>query len=78
MQNRFIKWINLLNNNIQASILQCGFLSKFFNINPGCRQGDPCSPFLFILAGQILSVLIQNNPNIKGIRIENSSRMTPH
>ena len=68
----FIRWINLFNNNIQASILQCGILSKFFNINRGCRQGDPCSPFLFILAGQILSVLIQNNPNIKGIRIGNT------
>ena len=49
-----IKWIRLFNNNIQASVIQCGILSKFFNIKRGCRQGDPCSPFLFILSCQIL------------------------
>ena len=47
-------------------------MSKFFNIKWGCRQGDPCSPFLFILAGQILSVLVHNNLNIKGIKIGNT------
>ena len=57
-----------INNNIQASVIQCGILSKLFNIKRGCCQGDPCSPFLFILAGQILSLLIHNNQNIKGIK----------
>ena len=47
-------------------------MSKFFNIKRGCRQGDPCSPFLFILAGQILSVLVHNNQNVKSIKIGNT------
>ena len=41
-------------------------------IKQGCRQGDPCSPFFLILAGQILSVLVHNNQNIKGIKIGNT------
>ena len=71
-EKQFIHWIKLFNNNIQGSVLQCGVLSRFFSINRGCRQGDPCSPFLFILAGQILSVLIQNSKEIKGITIGNT------
>ena len=69
--HNFIKWIKLFNTNIQVSVIQCGILSKFFNIKQGCRQGDPYSPFLFILAGQILSLLIHNNQNLKGIKIGN-------
>ena len=45
---------------------------KILQYQGGFCQGDPYSPFLFILAGQIMSVLIHNNQNIKGIKIENS------
>ena len=37
----------------------------------GCRQGDPSSPYLFILSGQILSILAQNEKKIKGIKLGN-------
>ena len=63
----FIRWIKIFNTDIKASILQCGFLSKFINIERGCRQGDPISPYLFIIAAQILTILILKNPNVKGI-----------
>ena len=67
----FIRWIKLFNCSVQASVIQCGRLSSFFTINRGCRQGDPSSPYLFILYGQILSILIQNDKNIKGIKVGN-------
>ena len=63
----FIKWIKLFNTDVKASIIQCGFLSKFIDIERGCRQGDPISSYLFILAAQILTILFLNNPNVKGI-----------
>ena len=63
----FIDWIKLFNTEIKATVIQCGFLSNFINIERGCRQGDPISSYLFIIAAQILTILILNNPNVKGI-----------
>ena len=54
----FCHWINILNKNIQATILQSGHLSYFFTIHRGCRQGDSIASYLFLLAAQILYLMI--------------------
>lgn len=66
----FISWIKILNKNIYGSILQCGLFSEKFQILRGCRQGDPISAYLFLLAAEILHQMIKKNPNIKGIKID--------
>ena len=43
----FKRWIDVLNKNVQASILQSGYLSEVCNIQRGCRQGNPIAPYLF-------------------------------
>ena len=65
----YIKWIKLLNTSIIGAVVQAGVKSEFLKIERGCKQGDPIAPYLFILCGQILSYMIKNNNNIKGIHI---------
>ena len=42
---------------------------NFFSLRRGCRQGDPISPYLFILCAEILGKMVRKNKEIKGISI---------
>ena len=71
---RYIKnWrpISLLNvhmilKNQESCVINGGTTTKSFKLNRGARQGDPISAYLFILAFEILFLLIKENPHIKG------------
>ena len=65
----FKKWIKLFQNGAESCILQNGFLSEFFYLQRGCRQGDPISPYLFILCAEVLSLMMRKEIAIKGIDI---------
>lgn len=51
----------------RASVLQSGFLSEQFDIHRECRQGEPVSPYTFLLCAEILAILIKQNTDIKSI-----------
>ena len=46
-----------------------GSVTHWFEIERGCRQGDPLSLYIFVLCVEIMSTMIRCNPNIKGIII---------
>ena len=55
----FIQWIKLFNNDIGTYVLQSGLLSKRIPIRRGCRQGDPISAYLFLIAADVMAVMIK-------------------
>ena len=63
--NSIKQWINIFRNGAESCILQNGFMSDFF----GCRQGDPISPYIFILCADVLGKMMSKNDSIKGITI---------
>ena len=63
-------WIYTFYNDIKSCVIQNGVVSDYFYPERGCRQGDPISPYLFLLCAEILGILIRNNKDIKGITIE--------
>lgn len=64
-----IQWVKLFYTNIESCVIVNGHMSEWFSLQRGCRQGDALSPYLFIICAEILSILLRNNPNIKGIKI---------
>ena len=66
-----IKWVQLLLLDFQASINHCGNISPRFNINRGCRQGDPIAAYLFILAVELLAHKLRTDPREVGFDFGN-------
>ena len=67
-----IQWISAFYCDIKSSIIVNGQASSSFMIERGCRQGDPISPYLFILCAKILACMIREDENIKSIKVENT------
>ena len=64
---QFIQWFNVLYKNACSCVLNNGNFSDFFQLGRSCRQGDPLSPYLFILAIEPLASEIKRNNIIRGI-----------
>ena len=47
-----------------------GFITQPFKLSRGVRQGDPLSPYLFILVLETLAIHIRNDECIKGIKVD--------
>ena len=63
-----IKWVESLQKGSNSAILQNGNFSDKLSLGRGCRQGDPVSPYLFVLAAEILAEAIRTNKQIEGLR----------
>ena len=65
----FINIVKTFYNCRFSYVINNGYLTKPFPMNRGIFQGCPISPYLFVLAIEMLATAIRVNPDIKGIRI---------
>lgn len=68
-QPSFLRWINLFYHHVQSSINVNGYISPFFELSRGVRQGCPLSPLLYVLVAEVLSCNIRCDPRIVGLSI---------
>ena len=76
-KNDIINWIETFYKDIKSTIIVNGCPTSWFPIFRGCRQGDPISPYLFLIVSEVLANMIRQNKNIKGYFIkEKETKLT--
>ena len=66
----FCQWIRILRTDSEKCVMNNGHSTGFFNISRGCAQGDPISPYLFIICLETLANAIKRDNDIHGITVE--------
>lgn len=78
---KWCRWIQALLHSVRISVLVNGIPSKEFAPLRGLRQGDPISPLLFNIVGQVLSSMISTAAKkgiFKGISLGNDTEQITH
>lgn len=63
---------------IKTCVYNSGFSSDYFYPTRGIRQGCCCSPSLFVIAVELLAILVRKSENIKGIDISDQQLKISH
>ena len=65
------KWIKVFYKNIKSSIIVNNRPTQWFAIERGCRQGDPISPYIFLICSEVLAHMVRQKKDILGFKIFN-------
>ena len=63
----FQKWVKVLYTNTLSCVLNEGVSTGYFKVERGVRQGDPLSPYLFILCIEIMAHRVRTDNSVEGI-----------
>ena len=69
----FIDWIKVLSKDQETCVVNDGTATTYLKLQRGAHQGDPISAYLFIIALEVLFVLIKKNARIKPMEILNET-----
>ncbi len=69
---KFINIVRMLYKDINSSVALTQSSCSRFSVKRGIRQGCGCSPLLFIIVAEMLSILIKMS-NISGINLEGNN-----
>jgi hypothetical protein len=69
LPDRWIHWMHIILSSGSSAILLNGIPGKFFKCKRGVRQGDPLSPLLFVLAAELLQILVNKAAEINMLRL---------
>lgn len=79
-----ISWVRLVMEcvtTITFSVVLNGNASEFFKPNRGLRQGDPLSPYLFLIISEVLSLRITksiSDGELTGVKLSRSCPVVSH
>ncbi|GKA62192.1 reverse transcriptase domain, reverse transcriptase zinc-binding domain protein [Tanacetum coccineum] len=79
--NKLIKWVDTCLRSSSMSILVNGSPSEEFGLERGVRQGDPLSPFLFILVAEGLNAIVSEAVEkdiFRGVVVGDNNVMVSH
>ncbi|KAM0043465.1 putative RNA-directed DNA polymerase [Helianthus debilis subsp. tardiflorus] len=80
-QDKWCSWIFGVLSSAQASVLVNGSPTFEFKSDKGMRQGDPISPFLFMIVMEALSYLLDKACEVqilKGVHLPEDGPLVPH
>ena len=70
--NYFINTVKTMYNSSESCIINNGWLSSYFDLHRGIRQGCPLSALLFLLAVEIMATHVRQSSDISGFTINNN------
>ena len=70
----FIQFSQILYRENISYVINNGYMSSPIQLLRGLRQGYPLSLPLYVIHGEVTTVNINNNENIKGVKIPNNKK----